>query len=108
VTNVVALPQARIPIGHCTVNGQRVEVEIDIEWMRSFTALVARTGGTTTEITLTEATELIFTLQAEIDNARSRNDGLLQKIAELEARIEDIRIVPDLTGRVQTIEERLQ
>ena len=41
----LALPQARIPLGYATVGGQRVPVEIDIEWMRALTVLVQRTGG---------------------------------------------------------------
>lgn len=44
--SAVTLPQARIPLGWANVNGTRVPIEIDIEWMRAFSALVSRTGGT--------------------------------------------------------------
>lgn len=44
--STLALPQARIPFGYATVGGQRVPVEIDIEWMRALTVLVQRAGGT--------------------------------------------------------------
>lgn len=52
--STLTLPQARIPLGWALLpdprspGGQRrVAVEIDIEWMRAFLELVARTGGTT-------------------------------------------------------------
>lgn len=52
--SVLTLPQGRIPIGFAMVNGQRVEVTIDQEWMRYFVTLTARAGGvvgvSTTEI----------------------------------------------------------
>jgi hypothetical protein len=44
--STLALPQARIPLGYAMVGGQRVPVEIDIEWMRALTVLVQRAGGT--------------------------------------------------------------
>ncbi len=39
------LPQARIPMGWAMVNGQRVPVEVDLEWMRYFSTLTERAGG---------------------------------------------------------------
>lgn len=42
----LALPQARIPLGWARVDGKRVPVEIDIEWMRSLTGFLDRVGGT--------------------------------------------------------------
>ena len=39
------LPQGRIPIGTAMVGGQRVSVEVDMEWMRFFTVLTERAGG---------------------------------------------------------------
>lgn len=42
---VLTLPQARIPLGWVMVNGQRLPIEIDIEWMRALLTLVNRTGG---------------------------------------------------------------
>lgn len=41
----LGLPQARIPLGWAVVQGQRVPVEIDMEWMRVMVELVNRTGG---------------------------------------------------------------
>jgi len=41
----LAIPQARIPIGWAMFAGQRVPVEIDIEWMRAFVGLLDRGGG---------------------------------------------------------------
>ena len=42
----LTLPQARIPLGWARVDGKRVPVEIDIEWMRSLTGFLDRVGGT--------------------------------------------------------------
>jgi len=39
------LPQGRIPIGFAMINGQRVPVDVDQEWMRYFTTLTERAGG---------------------------------------------------------------
>ena len=41
----LAIPQARIPIGWAMFAGQRVPVEIDMEWMRAFVGLLDRGGG---------------------------------------------------------------
>ena len=41
----LSLPQARIPIGWAMVAGNRVAVEIDMEWMRAFTVIKDRVGG---------------------------------------------------------------
>lgn len=43
--STLALPQARIPMGWAMVNGARVPVEIDIEWMRYLMTLTERAGG---------------------------------------------------------------
>ena len=43
--STLTLPRARIAIGWATVQGQRLPVEIDMEWMRYFTVLSERAGG---------------------------------------------------------------
>lgn len=43
--STLSLPQARIPVGWAMVAGQRVPVEIDIEWMRALTVINDRVGG---------------------------------------------------------------
>jgi len=45
--STLSLPQARIPVGWVMVAGQRVPVEIDIEWMRALTVIKDRVGGVT-------------------------------------------------------------
>lgn len=45
--STIGLPQARIPIAWANIQGQRIPVEVDIEWMRFFAGLLARTGGVT-------------------------------------------------------------
>lgn len=41
----VSLPRGDIPIGYATVNGFRVPVIVDMEWMRAFWAMLTRIGG---------------------------------------------------------------
>jgi len=43
--SLVTLPQARIPIGHATVGGQKVQITIDQEWMRYLELLTAQSNG---------------------------------------------------------------
>ena len=45
--SILTLPQGRIPIGFAMVNGQKVSVDVDPEWMRYFTILTSRAGGVT-------------------------------------------------------------
>jgi len=45
--STLTLPQSRIPIGWVTVQGQRMPVEVDIEWSRYFFTLTDRAGGVT-------------------------------------------------------------
>lgn len=59
----LTLPQARIPLGWARINGQRVPVEIDIEWMRAFLQLVQRSGGVP-GVDLTELTSQIEGLES--------------------------------------------
>lgn len=43
--SILNLPQARIPMGWAMVKGERVAVEVDMEWMRFFAILTERAGG---------------------------------------------------------------
>lgn len=43
--SILTLPQGRIPIGSAMIQGQRIPVEVDIEWMRYFITLTERAGG---------------------------------------------------------------
>ena len=45
MTSILNLPQARIALGWATIQGQRIPVEIDPEWMRYMTVLTERAGG---------------------------------------------------------------
>lgn len=45
MTAVVALPQGRIPIGYVTVQGQRIPVEIEQQWMLALSGILDRVGG---------------------------------------------------------------
>lgn len=43
--SILNLPQARIPIGSVTIQGQKIPVEVDMEWMMYFITLTERAGG---------------------------------------------------------------
>lgn len=100
--SLLTLPQGRIPIGVAIVNGQRVMVDVDPEWMRFFTILTARAGGIT-GVSTTELVESSFEdagineMQAQMyANEQGQNQRPpvvfldsepLDNIAELHARI---------------------
>lgn len=130
MSTVVTLPQARIPLGWVTLAGadgvaRRMPVEIDIEWMRSFLALVDRTGGTTGEAGFEdllamyfdipphdqlaqEAVKAVDELRNELASARSDMHRMLTIIEDQAAELASLRGVYDLRNRVETIEDRLQ
>lgn len=89
--SLLTLPQGRIPIGVATINGQRVTVDVDPEWMRFFTILTARAGGIT-GVSTTELVESSFEdagineMQAQMyANEQGQNQ---RSTAELQARID--------------------
>jgi hypothetical protein len=43
--SILTRPQGRIPIGHVVIGGQRLAVELDLEWDRYFQVLTERAGG---------------------------------------------------------------
>lgn len=71
MTSVLTLPQGRIPIGVAMVNGQRVEVTIDQEWMRYFVTLTERAGG----VVGTSTTEIVTRLDRAADVVILDGDG---------------------------------
>ena len=56
----ITLPQARVALGWVLVQGQRIPVEIDMEWMLAFVRLVERTGGTSGDSSFIEYINQFF------------------------------------------------
>jgi len=127
--STLALPQARIPLGYAMVGGQRVPVEIDIEWMRALTVLVQRTGGTSgntsagsalddllpllmtpqaSDPVAQEAIRAIDELRNELSSAKTEVQSLRGQIEDALAHLAEVRPSVDLMGRITQIEDRLQ
>lgn len=66
MTLPITLPQARIALGWATVEGKRIPVEINMEWMLALMRLVERTGGVTGE---TDVGADVFAHQLAPDHA---------------------------------------
>lgn len=123
MSKVVAFPQARIPIGWAMVQGERVPVEIDQEWMRSFMALLDRTGGVSgdtsfdqyipmffetphTDATAHEAMGMIDELRNELAFAKSDLNAMRLMLDDALAQLQS-QPFTDLRGRIEQIEDRL-
>lgn len=120
----IALPQARIPLGWATVQGVKVPVEIDMEWMLALQGLLTRTGGTSgstsfetylpiffdpphTDNAGAEAVRAVDELRNELASTRAELQSLRGQIEENTAELQN-RPVSDLRNRVEQIEDRLQ
>ena len=121
----LTLPQARVPFGWADVAGARTPVLIDLEWMRALSTLVDRAGGVTgdasfedvapvllgapgTSPEVQDALRAVDELRNELAGARSDIGALRSMVDELTAQLGQQPAAPDLTGRVQQIEDRLQ
>jgi hypothetical protein len=120
----LTLPQARIPLGWAMVQGQRVAVEIDMEWMLVFLRLMERTGGTTGDTNfiqyinqlfeaplidpgLQDAVRAIDELRNELSSARNETQTLRAMIEELSSSIAESHSTDLLRNRIESIEDRL-
>ena len=124
MSKVVSFPQARIPLGWAMVNGSRVAVEIDQEWLRALTDLLTRTGGVSgdtsfeqyipmffdtphTDATAREAMTMIDELRNELASARSEQQQLRSMLEELATQMQS-NPTTDFRNRIEEIEGRLQ
>lgn len=105
--SVVTLPQARSPLGYVTVAGQRIPVEIDREWMRAFTDIVTRSGGTSgtgTDSILESINDLFSTTRpsdAAAQDAARAVDELRNDLASARGELQAAR------NRLEQLEDRL-
>ena len=124
MSKVVSFPQARIPLGWAMVDGSRVAVEIDQEWLRALTDLLTRTGGVSgdtsfeqyipmffdtphTDATAREAMTMIDELRNELASARSEQQQLRSMLEELATQMQS-NPTTDFRNRIEEIEGRLQ
>lgn len=124
MSKVVSFPQARIPLGWAMVDGSRVAVEIDQEWLRALTDLLIRTGGVSgdnsfdqyipmffdtphTDATAREAMTMIDELRNELASARSEQQQLRSMLEDLASQLQS-NPNTDFRNRIEQIEDRLQ
>ena len=124
MSKVVSFPQARIPLGWAMVDGSRVAVEIDQEWLRALTDLLIRTGGVSgdtsfdqyipmffdtphTDATAREAITMIDELRNELASARSEQQQLRSMLEDLASQLQS-NPNTDFRNRIEQIEDRLQ
>jgi hypothetical protein len=124
MSKVVSFPQARIPLGWAMVDGSRVAVEIDQEWLRALTDLLNRTGGVSgdtsfdqyvpmffdtphTDATAREAMTMIDELRNELASARSEQQQLRSMLEDLASQLQS-NPNTDFRNRIEQIEDRLQ
>lgn len=118
------LPQARIPLGWVLLRGERVPVEIDIEWMRALIDLqTASGGGSTGAASLTEILPILFgqpqsspeaqealravdELRHELASTRTELQSLRGLIDDQAAELAGLRGLADLRSRIETLEDR--
>jgi TolA-binding protein len=123
MTATVALPQARIPLGWAMVQGQRIPVEIDMEWMLVLARLLERTGGTSGDTNFTqyinqffdipytdnagqEAIRAVDELRNELAIAKGEVQTLRAQIEELTAQLAQGSAQVDVRSRIEQLEDR--
>lgn len=124
MTLTITLPQARIALGWVVVQGKRLPVEIDMEWMLAFARLVDRTGGTSGDTNFSEyinqffdappvdagtreALRAVDELRNELASSRGDVQALRGLVEELTARIAEPPQTDQLRNRIESIEGRL-
>lgn len=102
MTITITLPQARIALGWAVVKGERIPVQIDMEWMLALAALVERTGGVMGDTNFFEYLNQLFetppldlgardALRA-VDELRNEQPRMLDpRVREQAAAIDELR-----------------
>jgi hypothetical protein len=121
--NPLSLPQARIPVGWATVGGQRIPVEIDMEWMRTLSGLLERSGGVSgstsfsqyinqffdappADPALQEAVRAVDELRHALESARTDSQALRSLIEDQAQALAELRTVAELRSRIEQLEDR--
>lgn len=120
----LSLPQARIPLGWAMFQGQRVPVEIDIEWMRALSGLLDRTGGVSGSTNFGEYINQFFDQPhgdpaaqeaiRGVDELRNALESARGEVQQLRGMLDDavqelaaLRSVQDLRARIDDLESQL-
>jgi hypothetical protein len=121
----ITLPQARIALGWAVVQGQRIPVEIDMEWMLAFTRLVDRAGGTSGDTNFSEYINQFYDAPPldpgvrdalrGVDELRNDQGGvqdpqiheLVRMVDELRVELAGIRGMRDMRSRLDDLEATL-
>lgn len=121
----ISLPQARIPIGWAMVDGARIPVEIDMEWMLTLTRLFERSGGTSggtsfneyitqffdapgADPALQEAVRAVDDLRHELASSRSDVQTLRGLIEEQAETLAQTRTGDNWRSRVEELESLIE
>ena len=121
MTTALTLPQARIPIGTATIQGQQVPIFVTIDWMLAFAGLLSRSGGTSGDTSFEQyinqfydaplastesqqATRAIEEMRNELESTRSDLNRLRGEFEQLQ---NEPRMAADLRNRLDTLEDRL-
>lgn len=100
----VTLPLARVPLGTVVIDGKRINVDIEPEWMRALFMLVSRTGGVTP---VTGIEDLALENECVIDSEADRETA--RRAQELAIEIEHLRSVNNsLSARIDAIEQVIE
>lgn len=107
MTVPVSIPQARIPIGYAMVQGVRVPVEVDMEWMLTFTRLLERTGGVSGDTNFNNFINQFFDpplIDTGLQDALRTIDELRNELASTRNDMAQLRgLVDDLTNAVAAV-----
>lgn len=109
--STLTLPTARIPVGFATVQGQRVPVVIDPEWMRWASTLTERAGGIT-GVSTTELVESAYEdagiqeMQALIF-ANEQGQNQRPPMVDFPA-VEPLENTAELSARISALEAQIQ
>ena len=98
MTTALTLPQARIPIGNATIQGQQVPIFVTIDWMLAFAGLLSRSGGTSGDTSFEQYINQFYDLPpsdpALQESVRSI-DELRQELASSRAELQSLRSLID-------------
>lgn len=125
MSTYMSIPRIDVPIGRATAAGL---VYFDANFLRTFLQQLSdRVGGSKalsnveleelagqvadmiprTNIDAAEAIAAVDELRNELASVRSDCDALRNQIADRDVELAALRIPPDLSGRVQQLEDRL-
>lgn len=120
MTSALTLPQARIPIGNATIQGQQVPIYVTIDWMLAFAGLLLRSGGTSGDTgfeqyinqfydqpladpVLQDSVRAIDELRQELAASRTELQSLRSLIDDQTVQLSQIRSVDDFRSLIQEL-----